>query len=143
MEYGYYSPSTGDYWQTTGEVPDKYKQNWPKDYIQLPSTRPSGFHVWDAEMVTWVEHTPTPHPKDYPLARWQFHAMVDMLGKRQAIESAIEGLPDPAARAVATAKLKHSHEFNREDHLVISLSAAVGISPDELDSAWLQAKDLT
>ena len=44
---------------------------------------------------------PTVDPQDYPLERWQFQAMVDMIGKRSAIQQAISSLPDSNAHHVA------------------------------------------
>ena len=44
---------------------------------------------------------PVAAPIYYPLRRWQFAAMVDVLGVAQAIEDAIASIPDPLARAVA------------------------------------------
>ena len=107
--------------------------------VEVPE-RPSEAHVWQDD--TWSSVQTQEDPLDYPLLRWQFQAMIDLLGKRTAIEQAIAALPTVAEQAVATAKLTHSSRFRRDDPLVSGLSAAVGMTPAELDAAWLQAKDL-
>lgn len=108
--------------------------------VEVPE-RPSEAHVWQDD--TWSLVQTQEDPLDYPLLRWQFQAMIDILGKRTAIEQAISALPSETDKAVARAKLNHTDVFQRTDPLVVSLSALVGMSSDELDSAWLQAKDLT
>lgn len=52
MERGFFSASQNRYWQTTGDVPKKYIDKWPEDYVEVP-VRPSVTHDWDGQV--WVE----------------------------------------------------------------------------------------
>lgn len=81
-------------------------------------------------------------PINFPLSRWQFHAMVDIIGKKDAIQAAIDSIDDPSSKSVALAKFNHSSQFRRDDKLVLELSAEVGMTPNELDASWMLAKDL-
>lgn len=78
-----------------------------------------------------------------PLKRWQFHAMLEILGKAQAVQDAIDAIADTKHRAVAKAKLAHTDTFDRDDPLFAQLKDAVGLSDAEIDAAWMAAKDLT
>lgn len=143
MEHGFYSPSTGEYWQTTGNVAQRYRDQWPVDHVEIP-VKPGADHDWDHSKKVWVENIPTPSsdPNDYPLERWQFQAMVDMLGKRSAIQQAINSLGTDMERNVANAKFNQANRFLRSDPLVTALATAVGMTSEELDASWMQAKDL-
>jgi hypothetical protein len=78
-------------------------------------------------------------PNNLPLNRIQFMAMVEILGKTAAIETAINGIADVQQRAVAKAKFYHSSRYDRADPLFDTLAPAVGLTDAEIDAAWLQA----
>jgi len=77
-------------------------------------------------------------PLDYPLKRWQFKAMVNVLGVGQAIEDAIATMPDPLARAVALARYRESDVYRRDDPLFDTLAPLVGLTGEQIDAAWMQ-----
>lgn len=85
---------------------------------------------------------PTPpkstDPRDHPLKRWQFMAMVDLLGISDKVLVAIEALPDATARAIAKSRYLNSDTYNRGDDLFDVLGPAVGLTPAEIDAAWMQ-----
>nr|WP_295465179.1 hypothetical protein [Mesorhizobium sp.] len=74
-----------------------------------------------------------------PLEPWRFMAMLDIAGKRQAVDDAIGAMTDPVARAVARSRLNHSARFLRNDPLIDALSPLVGLTGAEIDGLWLQA----
>lgn len=78
-----------------------------------------------------------------PLKRWQFHAMLELLGRAQAVQDAIDAIENPTHRAVAKAKLAHTDNFDRDDPLFDQLKDGVGLTDAEIDAAWMTAKDLT
>ena len=110
-----------------------------------------GWAVVDGEAVQTVAPPapPSTDPKDYPLNKVQFHAMVGILGKKAAIETAIAGIADDTQRAIAEAKYLHSDRFDREDALFDALAPAVWPDLTEternatIDTAWMQAKEIT
>jgi hypothetical protein len=56
MENGFYHPDRG-YWQTTGDVPQRILDGYPKGTVEVP-LKPSGLHEWDG--ANWVEVAPDP-----------------------------------------------------------------------------------
>ena len=77
-----------------------------------------------------------------PLSPWQFRAMLKMAGLEQSVVTAIAMIPDPAARAVAEAKLEYVLSFQRADPLFAMLGPAVGVTPEQIDTMWMQAAAL-
>ncbi len=88
------------------------------------------------------EPEPSTNPADYLLLPFQFYAMLEILGKADAVDAAVDAIPDLNQRAVARAKIKHSASFSRNNPLFDSLKVAVGLTDDQIDAAWLQAKDI-
>lgn len=92
---------------------------------------------------------PSTDPKDYPLNKVQFHAMVGILGKAAAIEAAIAAISDDTIRAIVEAKYLHNDRFDCDDPLFDSLGDAVWPDLTEternlvIDTAWMTAKDIT
>lgn len=81
-------------------------------------------------------------PKNFPLQPYQFHAMLEIGGVAEAVDLAIVAIVDPAQKAVANARMKHSSQFDRDDPLFAALAPAVGLSEAQVDALWMQAKDL-
>lgn len=83
---------------------------------------------------------PDPVPADYPLKRWQFKAMVEVLGVGAAIEGAIDTVfaDDALARAKALARYRESDVYERGDPLFDLLAPAVGLTGGQIDEAWMQ-----
>ena len=79
---------------------------------------------------------------DYPLQPYQFWAMVAIANLQTAIDNALSAITDPVQKAIATAKLNHTLSFNRNDPLVNLLGEAAGLTSDQIDAYWMQAKDL-
>lgn len=98
-------------------------------------------YVEDGDDILEVYATtdvPPPSLADYPLKRWQFKAMVEVLGVAAAITAAINAMTDPMARAVTMARYLDSDIYRREDPLFDQLAPAVGLTPEEIDAAWWQ-----
>lgn len=103
-------------------------------------------------IAAWEEHgnailaytppAPSTDPADYPLERYQFLAMLDIAGLKPLVATAIASIADRAQRAVAQAKFDSTSTFERNDPLLVSLSAAAGLTPGQVDAYWMQAKDL-
>lgn len=82
-------------------------------------------------------------PNDYPLLPFQFYALLEILGKTDAVNTAIDSISDTTERAIARAKFAHSLSFDRSDPLFTSLAPVVGLTDEAIDTAWMQAKDIT
>lgn len=78
------------------------------------------------------------NPLNKPLNAVQFHAMLGILGKTEAVASAVEALDEPA-RSVARARINYSQQFRRNHPLFAQLSTLVGVTDAEIDAAWPQA----
>lgn len=97
----------------------------------------------ESELVEGVAPLPAePKAEDYTLESWQFHTMIEEAGLDTQINQAINNLPDDIGKKAAKHKLGKKLFFQRNDPLVVSLSAALSLTPEEVDVLWLQAKDL-
>jgi hypothetical protein len=84
-----------------------------------------------------------PAEDPYPaLNRIQFMAMVEILGKTDAIETAISKISDATQRAVAKARFYHSDSYDRNDPLFEELRKGVGMSNEDINNAWAVAKTI-
>jgi len=96
------------------------------------------------KLVEWQLEPPTPsnNPTDYPLQPYQFRAMLVIANLQPMVDAALASIPDPTARAVATAKMEFALLFERSDPLVDQLGAAAGLTTTQIDAYWMGAKDL-
>jgi hypothetical protein len=85
---------------------------------------------------------PSTDPADYPLAPWQFKAMVTYLGKDAEIRTAINAISDALQKAVALSRYENATSYNYSDPFLQSMRAAIGMSEADLSAAWMIAKDL-
>lgn len=83
-------------------------------------------------------------PKSYPLTNVQFHAMVDFLGVDEQIRKVFDAMPASMAKSMAVKRYENSTEYNRDDELLNQVAAdpAIALSAEEIDKAWMEAKDL-
>lgn len=72
------------------------------------------------------------------LLPFQFWAMVDISGKRPALEGFAASLPGNQ-KIVAQAKLQHTLSFRRDNPLVEAARQGIGLTNEELDALWVQA----
>lgn len=140
MARGFNHPELG-YWQTEDDVTDEIIASYPEGTVEVPVKPGRNYTLEDGEWVAAIDEAPA-NPADYPLKPYQFHAMLDIAEVSQAVEDAIAAIVDPATKAVAKARMKHSTDFDRNDDFIVSLAPVVGLSPEQVDALWLQAKDL-
>jgi hypothetical protein len=86
---------------------------------------------------------PSTDPNDYPLAPWQFKAMVTYLDKDAEIRAAIAAIPDALQKAVALSRYENATNYRHNDAFLQSMRVAIGMSEQTLADAWMLAKDLT
>lgn len=136
-----YSPSAW-HWCVDGDD-SRYWSSAVGSYVaDLPDgagfTRIDSEESLSAVLAEYRLPGPIADPIYYPLKRWQFVAMVDLLGVAQAIEDAIATMPDPFERAVALARYHESDDYRREDPLFDKLAPKVGLTGEQIDTAWMQ-----
>ena len=131
------------------DTQEDWNPKLPIDGIRHPKNIES---LWSTEELAAIglmvkpapEPTPAPEPStdpnDYPLKRYQFMAMVKLLGKTDAIAVAINAIEDPTEQAVAEARYYHTHEYDRADPMFAQLAPIVGLTDAEIDDAWMVAK---
>lgn len=86
---------------------------------------------------TWaVNKLPLPD-----LAPYQFFSMLELSGKKAALDAFINALPSPQ-NVVARAKLDRSLVFRRDNDLVLAAQQALNLSDAELDAMWTQAASI-
>lgn len=86
-----------------------------------------------------TEAIPAADPADYPLNNWRFHWMIGKLGWDAAIRAAIGSISNDDARTITLARYEKSHEYNRNDGALNQIAALMGLSSQDLDTAWMTA----
>lgn len=59
-----------------------------------------------------------------------------------SVEGAIAAIPDETDRAVAEVEWEYASQFERDHPLIEQVGAAVGMTPEQIDTAWLAAINL-
>lgn len=94
---------------------------------------------------------PAPGTNEYalqnPLSQRAFFAIVQTLGLEDAINSAIDAMPDSTLeetmrKNIARNWFYRSNRYNRNDPMFESIGPTVGLTPEEIDAAWAQAVSL-
>lgn len=120
----------------------------PQEADEIPEGKVStGMTVQRVNGIVKFVHTledvlVSTNPVDYPLLPWQFKAMVLYLNKKDAIQTAIDTISDDLERAVAQSRYENASSYVYDDPLMQSIRIAVGLSEEDLTSAWMIAKDL-
>lgn len=96
------------------------------------------------QLIEWLVDEPKPStdPNDYPLLPRQFRAIINIAGLQAKALAAIASIPDNRQQAIAASFFEYSLSFERSHPLIIQLSTAAGVTSDQLDALWMQAKDI-
>lgn len=112
---------------------------------QPASIQQAATEMWTADAIAackaanpWV---PPPPPQMPELQPYQFFAMLEISGKKAALDAFIDALP-AQEKAVARAKLDHAFTFHRQNDLVLDAQQAIGLTGEQLDALWTQAAAL-
>lgn len=128
-------------YQVTLEVPD----NFPEGFDTLAgSSIPSVYHDKVTGTVKSLrDRVVTPEEKRErmsSLSARQFRLGLIQSGRSLAqVDTVIAAIEDPEERAAAEVEWQYATSFNRTHPLVVSLSAALGFTPEEVDALWEQA----
>lgn len=80
------------------------------------------------------------NPLDQPLDRLQFWLVAASAGiSKWSVRDRIAAMPEGVEKNEAIAWFEDSPRYRRDDPLVISLAAAEGIPPEQLDALWIWA----
>lgn len=93
----------------------------------------------------WQNPPPSTDPLDYPLDPIQFEAILRYLGfTKDQLEGYIEHtVPDGLeTRYAAIAKMRNSNTYRRDHPLFGIVSAAVDLTSEEVDEAWIKASKI-
>jgi hypothetical protein len=98
---------------------------------------------WEAQENTIPAYVPPPAPfKDIPRPAFLF-----MMSKMGVTETQVEGLigqmPAGDARNLALIVFKNQQTFKRDNSLLNTLTAAAGLTSEQVDTAWRAAEQLT
>lgn len=69
---------------------------------------------------------------------YQFRASVTLAGLKDAVDSAIAALPEPA-KTVANEKWEYGNTVRRNHPMIVSLGAAIGQTPTQIDDIFRTA----
>jgi len=86
---------------------------------------------------------PSTDPIDYPLNPAQFEAILSLIGITvEQIDTAIDSvITDPPSAAFAKAKVRKATAYHRDNELFDLLVPVMQITNEEIDTAWMQAKE--
>jgi len=75
------------------------------------------------------------------IALWQFRSAVAMAGLNEAVVAAIAALPEPQ-KTIATEKWEYSNTVRRSHPMIVTLGAAVGLTPAQIDNIFRTANSI-
>lgn len=95
------------------------------------------------ERQNTLEDIPEPSPQDFPLNPAQFDAILALLEITvEQIDTAIDAaISDSIDNAFAKAKVRKATAYRRDNDLFGLLAPLIGITDEQIDQAWMQAKD--
>lgn len=96
----------------------------------------------EEEAAADAEAAAAPPPELPDLEPWRFFSMLELLGKRPALDAFINALPSPQ-NVIAKNKLDRTLAFHRDNDLVLAAQSALGLSDADLDALWQQAAILS
>jgi len=93
-------------------------------------------------IVHALEDAPAPPFRDIP--RPSFLFMMNKIGITEAqVEGLIGQMPPGDARDLALIVFKNQQTFKRDNSLLATLTAAAGLTSEQVDTAWRAAEQLT
>lgn len=94
-------------------------------------------------VVKWVydlEDAPEPIPHYPPLTARQLRIGLLNAGiSTAAVSAAIEEIEDETEREIARIEWKYASEFERDHHLIDMVGDTLGLTPEQINAAWLAA----
>ena len=132
MEYGFFCPEIG-YWQTISEPDADTLAGYPEGTISIPM-KPGADHEWQDEQ--WV-HVPRPPAIPDSLTRIEFKGALLQAGLLDQVETLMEGA-DPMTQL----KWREATEFPRNDPMIDSLGAQIGLTPEQIDAMFIAAVNI-
>lgn len=127
-----------------GSESDAERYTPPQGAIALPDAPGIDYDWSDGE---WVKR---PEVKKYrALQRPAFLFMMNKIGVTEAhVEALIASMPDGTeeeadAKSLALIVFRNQQTFSRDNRLLQTLVDAAGISPQDVDAAWLAAQALS
>lgn len=86
---------------------------------------------------------PQPEPGLPPLTARQLRLGLIAAGISLAsVEGAISAIQDATDREMAMVEWEYASQFERDHHLIEQIGATLGLSPEQIDAAWMTAIDL-
>lgn len=142
MEKGFYHPEQG-YWQTISEPDDGVLASYPEGTVEVP-LKPGADYEWLNEEWAYVA-PPVPTPEEIRAALPSLTARQLRLGLVSGgfvltqVDTAIDAIPDPQAKAVAEIEWEYASQFERDHPLIEQVGTALGLSPEQIDTMWQAA----
>lgn len=97
-------------------------------------------------VVKWVydlADAPEPIPHYPPLTARQLRLGLIQAGVSIAsVDAAISAIPDEMDRETARVEWEYASQFERDHALIEEVGAALGLTPEQIDAAWLAAVNL-
>jgi hypothetical protein len=136
---------------------DEVKAKYPKPVDTVkPVANTTHKVVWSSQSLDWQYQEKTPEDilaekisywTPLKLNRIQFEFMVEKLGLTPVIDGAIAAMPETTeaeanAKVMARVLFKSGQEFDRLHPLFSSLAPVVGLTEQQLDAIWLNARTI-
>lgn len=95
------------------------------------------------ELNVVAEVQESTNPNDYSLTKFQFEAALLKLGfSLDGIDRVIAGLQMlPDEKVLARSRIRNATNYHRDHPLFNTLKGPMGVTDEQIDAAWLWAKD--
>lgn len=118
---------------------DELLAAYPEGTIEVPLKPGADFDWLDGE---WTYVAPDPEPLP-PLTARQLRLGLIAAGiTLSSVEAAISGIEDATDREIAKVEWEYASQFERDHPLIGQVGAALGLTPGQIDAAWLAAVNL-
>jgi len=124
--------------EETQEIQDYCNSVWTQDFL---------VQYQAGAMQRYLDNLPPPpstDPNDYTLNRFQFEGMLLAMGVTfSQIEQAIGASKmSDMEKAFAISRLRNTDSYHRDHQLISMLGPVFKLTPEAIDTAWMQAKDI-
>lgn len=110
--------------------------------VEVPdSAMPGDIDNGDGTFTRPEPPEPTQDERYPPLAPYQFDAIIQLDGLKDSLDAVFASLPD-TQRIVAQAKMNRMTSYWRSDPLLNQLAGALGLTDEQVNDLWTQAREL-
>lgn len=135
------------------DLSDKLAHGWPNAEWNIPGKIADEPEADEYDRLQWYGPGEKPErgeieaiiivPKLPPLTARQLRLGLIAAGiSLSSVEAAIAGIEDATDREIARVEWEYALQFDRDHPLIDQVGVALGLTPEQIDAAWLAAINL-